>query len=40
MRTLRSKSVRIVLKLCLALIMIAVLILFTTTEVDFVYTNF
>ena len=40
MKLMTSKTERIIAKLVLALLMIAILILFTTTEVDFVYTNF
>ena len=40
MTLIQSKVVRIALKLVLALIMIAILTLFNTAEVDFVYTNF
>ena len=40
MKMIHSPVARITLKLLLALLMIAVLMLFTTTEVDFVYTNF
>jgi hypothetical protein len=37
---MESRATRIALKLVLALVMIAILALFSTTEVDFVYTNF
>jgi hypothetical protein len=37
---IQSKVTRIALKLLLALAMLAILALFSTTEVDFVYTNF
>lgn len=40
MSWLDSKFTRIGLKLLLAAVMITLLILFSTTEVDFVYTNF
>lgn len=40
MKLITSPVARITLKLFLALVMIAILVLFGTTEVDFVYTNF